>query len=742
VPQAIELPMHMPGLASRWIIFVGSVVSIPATASAQNATTAGAFELYPTIHCIGARLSYSGDDNRSATARLEWRPQGSATWIRGVSLTRIANRRWAGSVLWLSPDTPYEVRAVVTDPDGGSANVAGVMRTRRNAPPAPTGTTWWVATNGSDSNPGNYGKAFATIQNAVDHARPGDLIRVRSGLYYQTVHPNAGGTASAWIHLVAETGAILDGSDPALMHRADWRDETGGVFSLPYTGTARMVCADSSQRLYHQATLADLRAGTNGVNQGFALENGLLYARLEDGSSPAGHEMHIARLDDGVFLEFPYWRVSGFEIRYFGTSVSGAGIYLRAASNCAISGNVVHAIGGRGIYLRVNAADNLIESNHCYDPRIGTWPWLAVELNEAQVSGISNRGGRGNVIRSNVVSGWFDGLDATNGQTDENVTADCDYYDNAIVDGRDDGIETDTISGINLRLWRNHIARCFDGISVAPNYQGPEYILYNTISSTDLGGFKFSLEDSGTTWICHNTIVQSLWDAPVVHPTGHYSNVHFRNNIMVGKNAAPVSDDAGESMSGNDFDGDLLYGNDPTLFRWKGTNYSTLAALQSATGFERAGRAGNPLFRAAAVLDFAPLVGSPAIDGAVRLEGINDSYAGLAPDIGAIEASSLLDVDHSSGATALALEDPSPNPIHREGVVAFSLPRPGFARLSIYDVSGRLVRTLAEGTLPAGRHAARWTADDASGSRVAAGVYFMRLSFEAGTVSKRVVLIP
>lgn len=51
----------------------------------------------------------------------------------------------------------------------------------------------------------------------------------------------------------------------------------------------------------------------------------------------------------------------------------------------------------------------------------------------------------------------------------------------------------------------------------------------------------------------------------------------------------------------------------------------------------------------------------------------------------------------------------------------------GMVRLRIYDVAGRLVRTLADGAHPAGRHEVVWNGTDHAGRRVAAGVYFARL---------------
>src|SRR6185295_20377839 len=103
-----------------------------------------------------------------------------------------------------------------------------------------------------------------------------------------------------------------------------------------------------------------------------------------------------------------------------------------------------------------------------------------------------------------------------------------------------------------------------------------------------------------------------------------------RNNIITGNGAACVSDDAGESQTGNDFNGDLIWSNYAALFRWKGTNYSTIAALRTATGFEMNGRSGNPMFVSPTTGDYRLGAGSPAIDGAIRMPGINDFFLGAA----------------------------------------------------------------------------------------------------------------
>jgi hypothetical protein len=78
--------------------------------------------------------------------------------------------------------------------------------------------------------------------------------------------------------------------------------------------------------------------------------------------------------------------------------------------------------------------------------------------------------------------------------------------------------------------------------------------------------------------------------------------------------------------------------------------------------------------------------------------------------------------------TAFALAAPRPNPFGTETSLRFDVPAGGGpASVVIYDVNGRKVATLADGEQPAGRHTLTWKGTDTQGTRVAAGVYFVRL---------------
>ena len=64
--------------------------------------------------------------------------------------------------------------------------------------------------------------------------------------------------------------------------------------------------------------------------------------------------------------------------------------------------------------------------------------------------------------------------------------------------------------------------------------------------------------------------------------------------------------------------------------------------------------------------------------------------------------------------------------------MTFSLGHGGPARVSIFDVAGRLLRQFENKDYPQGDHVVRWDGRDGDGRRVPAGIYFVRL--EAGGV--------
>jgi hypothetical protein len=80
-----------------------------------------------------------------------------------------------------------------------------------------------------------------------------------------------------------------------------------------------------------------------------------------------------------------------------------------------------------------------------------------------------------------------------------------------------------------------------------------------------------------------------------------------------------------------------------------------------------------------------------------------------------------------------------PNPFNPTTTLQFELASSGHVRLKIFDVAGRLVRSLVDAPLPAGSHIVRWSGDDDRGRHTASGVYFCRL--DAGGIMETRTLV-
>ncbi|MBW2528618.1 MAG: hypothetical protein JRI23_30875 [Deltaproteobacteria bacterium] len=173
-----------------------------------------AFSYSSTFHSIGFRwdLDPVADDlDYNAVVTVEYRKMGDAAWKNGANLLRTdytwwwntadpypgdpVNRQYgfAGSLMFLTPGTNYEVRLTYVDPDGNEP-LHGTVRqglvATRAIPIKPTGgRTYYVDPtrpngDGSDAAPWN------SIDAAQGTVVAGDRVRLRTGTY-------SGGTLSA-----------------------------------------------------------------------------------------------------------------------------------------------------------------------------------------------------------------------------------------------------------------------------------------------------------------------------------------------------------------------------------------------------------------------------------------------------------------------------------------------------------------------------------------------------------------
>src|SRR5207302_896694 len=110
-----------------FLLSVGAAVN-------ENKVKPGEFIVdHPTLINLGFEWLIQGDDNRNAQVEVSYRKQGETEWKKGLPLLRLQGERiyqnqgvfdvvspnmFAGSILDLDPDTAYEARFAMSDPDG------------------------------------------------------------------------------------------------------------------------------------------------------------------------------------------------------------------------------------------------------------------------------------------------------------------------------------------------------------------------------------------------------------------------------------------------------------------------------------------------------------------------------------------------------------------------------------------------------------------------------------------------
>jgi len=89
----------------------------------------------------------------------------------------------------------------------------------------------------------------------------------------------------------------------------------------------------------------------------------------------------------------------------------------------------------------------------------------------------------------------------------------------------------------------------------------------------------------------------------------------------------------------------------------------------------------------------------------------------------------------------LAMEPPAPNPFRDRCVFSWSQPNEATIDLSLVDVSGRKIATVASGWWSAGRHRMTWSAADAVSRGIGPGIYWVRLRSRGREVTRTLVHI-
>ncbi len=88
----------------------------------------------------------------------------------------------------------------------------------------------------------------------------------------------------------------------------------------------------------------------------------------------------------------------------------------------------------------------------------------------------------------------------------------------------------------------------------------------------------------------------------------------------------------------------------------------------------------------------------------------------------------------------ISLQQNFPNPFNPTTTIPYTLRDDAHVNLSIYDITGRVIKTIVDRSQSAGVYAGNWDSTDEAGHVVPSGVYFVRLQAGANVEARKMIL--
>jgi len=135
------------------------------------------------------------------------------------------------------------------------------------------------------------------------------------------------------------------------------------------------------------------------------------------------------------------------------------------------------------------------------------------------------------------------------------------------------------------------------------------------------------------------------------------------------------------------------------------------------------------------------------LDVPIEMENVGEIYVtatgiDMIPAMDTIHVHYVLDIDDEPELPRQTmLYSNYPNPFNSATEINFSLVDPGQVKVEIFDISGRLVKTLADNYYPAGSYSLNWNSRNEYSNKIASGTYLYRLRTADKTIVKKMVLL-
>jgi hypothetical protein len=207
------------------------------------------------------------------------------------------------------------------------------------------------------------------------------------------------------------------------------------------------------------------------------------------------------------------------------------------------------------------------------------------------------------------------------------------------------------------------------------------------------------------------------------------TNPALFSDLIVNSTISPAGDIYGV-RNGCTFTNDVLLVNPGVPEAVIGSEYTRFGAGTFISGVYKPASAARPWIALTDGFDIFNLTGRYDVSNKGRLAYMYNVFGNIFGSICSVRGSAATTLDTPNNARFFNFAKLAGNPVeNRQATILFGLQASDRVQLRIYDVTGRLVRTLSDRMFEAGNHRLVWDGVDDHGSVVARGVYFAKINF-------------
>ncbi len=353
----------------------------------NDAIQVGGISIYPSMRHIGIHSSISMDSNQNSTCVYKYKRKGDSTYQLGAPIVRtngsalvdgevLGEEYYGGSLMFLSPNTQYDVRIEISDAEGGGMVIDTTVNTLKYPEICPTGQVLYVEP-GNGGGGGTINDPYLGLQEGVNHAGPGDILICSDGIYAPFTLTTSG-TKEMPITIRSGSlhGAVIEGGNTSggIITLGVYDDSISHVIVdgfVVQNGRWGIDAQNTQHVLIRNNKIEDVDYGyVNRRENGWEHHQIITNNKIEGRTTWPQTNGNIPS-ERGVDIRGNYNTISYNTITDFGDGISTDGSPYKTSYCLDIHNNWINRVVDDAIEVDGMVSNTRVYENRCYNARVG-----------------------------------------------------------------------------------------------------------------------------------------------------------------------------------------------------------------------------------------------------------------------------------------------------------------------------------------------------------------------------------